>query len=294
MKRQRTGTTIGSVLLGSFTMLTILLLLSVSAAAQEKSSSSLAAEARDPTAPVTAFQIRYDWVKSYYNLADADATIAVVQPVIPFKIGDQPHIARITASHVTNGPDWATLSPAAPPGLGTQSPPYYVPTANKSGFADLALLDLLIYDASWGRWGVGGVAILPTASDPALGSEKYSLGPAFVAIRKQGALQYGALAQGFFSVAGKSDRKNVSMLSLMPFGGLGFGEGWSVGISDMNFNYDLKQDKWTSLPLGARLEKLVSLGKLPVRIYAEAEYNFQDAVVGPRWTYRFAFVPLIR
>ena len=101
------------------------------------------------------------------------------------------------------------------------------------------------------------------------------------------------LSIGYY-VAGKSDRKNVSMLSFMPFGGIGFGEGWSVGISDMNFNYDFKQDKWTSLPLGLRLEKLVSLGKLPVRIYVEAEYNFQDAVVGPRWTHRFAFVPLIR
>ena len=60
---------------------------------------------------------------------------------------------------------------------------------------DLAAVDLMIKSTSWGRQGFGLGAILPTASDPALGSEKWSLGPAYVAITKIGDVQAGFLGQ---------------------------------------------------------------------------------------------------
>jgi hypothetical protein len=60
----------------------------------------------------------------------------------------------------------------------------------------------------------------------------------------------------------------------------------------MNFNYDLESSRWNSLPLGGRIEKFVTIGTLPARIYLEYEHNFQDNDVAPADTIRLAFVPL--
>lgn len=249
----------------------------------------LAAAARDPTASLTAFAIRYDIMTDFYNLPDADQRQIVLQPIIPWKWGDQKHIARVTLPYVTNAPDWGLITEDATGGL----PPNYTPTQNQEGLADTAVLDLLILDTSWGRQGIGGTVILPTASDPALGSEKWSIGPAYVAMLKKDNFQGGFLLQWLFSVAGESDRDDVNTVAFQPFGGFGFSGGWSVQNSEMVFNYDLEEDQWNSLPLGIRLEKLVKIGSLPTRMYVDLEHDFSDNEVGPKNTIRFAFVPLL-
>lgn len=255
----------------------------------EEKGKSLAEQARDPTASVTAFAIRYDYIESFHNLPNADQSQLVLQPIIPWKWGEQKHIARLTASYVTSGPDWGIISDEAANGV----PPNYTPTAKQEGLADIAAVDLLIFDTSWGRQGIGAAIIMPTASDPALGSEKWSIGPAYVAITKFGDVSAGFLAQWLYSVAGEDDRDDINSFSLQPFAGYGFGDGWSVQLSDMNFNYDLKRDRWTSVPLGGRIEKLITIGKLPARVYLEYEHNFKDDDVAPKNTLRLAFVPLL-
>jgi len=256
---------------------------------QEKAEPSLAEQARDPTASVTAFSIRYDMITKFHNLDDADQSQIVLQPVIPWKWGNQKHVSRITLPYVTSAPDWGTLSDDSATGL----PPNYVPSLEQEGLADIAAVDLFIFDTDWGRYGVGPAVILPTASDPALGSEKLSIGPAYVAITKIGEANVGMLAQWLVSVAGESDRDDVNSISLQPFGGIGFGEGWSVQLSDMNFSYDVERSSWNSLPLGARLEKLVTIGDLSARVFVEYEHNFRDSDVAPADTIRIAFVPLL-
>ncbi len=56
---------------------------------------------------------------------------------------------------------------------------------------------------------------------------------------------------------------------------------------------ELPDYRWSSLGLGARLEKLVMLGKYPTRLYGEVEYNFADDAIGPEVTYRFNIAPLL-
>jgi len=49
----------------------LLLMMNATAVAEEKPQ-DLAAQARDPTAPLIAFAIRYDITTSFHNLSDAD------------------------------------------------------------------------------------------------------------------------------------------------------------------------------------------------------------------------------
>jgi len=261
--------------------------------APQEEQADLASQARDPTAPLTAFSIRYDYISDFHNLPGADQQQLVLQPVIPWKWGDSQHIARITAAYITDGPDWALLAPPDEEDYENTLPPGYTPTANKTGLADTALVDVIIKPTSWGRQGFGAGVILPTASDPALGTEKWSIGPAYAAMTKIGKFQGGFLAMWMFSVAGKSDRDNVSSLTIQPFGGFGLKNNWSINMSEMAFNYNLKTSRWTSLPLGFSVEKLIRIGNTPARLFFQYEYNFADNGVAPKNLFRIALVPLL-
>jgi len=186
---------------------------------------------------------------SFYNLEGADQTRIIVQPIIPFKTGKLQHIARITLSYVAAGPDWGILAEQAE---GITPPPNYVPTADKTGLSDLSLFDLLIFPAPWkgGKIAAGISAILPTASDPALGTEKWSIGPAFGGLVQSGKLLAGGIFLANFSVAGKSDRDDVQAMTIQPFGSYGVGNGWSVELTEMMYNYDFNSNRWTAIPLG--------------------------------------------
>ena len=63
--------------------------------------------------------------------------------------------------------------------------------------------------------------------------------------------------------------------------------------AEMMANYNFEAKRWVSLPLGMRIGKLTQIGKLPVRFFADAEYNFADRGVAPRWILRFGIVPLL-
>ena len=258
--------------------------------AQDNKQEDLAAQARDPTASLTAFQIRYDYIASFHGVSDADQGAIVLQPIIPFKIGGVRNIARITMSYVTNAPDFAALGDDIDQ---DPIPPNYIPAEEKSGLADTALLDVVIFDASWGRWGIGPVLSLPTARDDALGTGKWSLGPAAVGITRVDKFMFGLLGMGLFSVAGDSDRQNVSAMSFQPFASYDLGGSWSIGLSELNYTYNFKQDKWAGVPIGGRIEKLVQMGKFPVRLFFDAEYNVMKDDIAPQWTFRFAIVPLL-
>ncbi|KPK09125.1 MAG: hypothetical protein AMS20_01050 [Gemmatimonas sp. SG8_28] len=278
----------------AFASCLLLQLMSTVTQAQEQQAGGqdLAQQARNPTASLTMMQIVAVHNPNFHNLESANQTRFIVQPIIPFKTGKLQHIARITLPYVANAPDWGSLVPGD---SNVALPPNYVPTAEVNGLSDMALFDLLIFPAPFkgGRLAVGVSAMLPTATDPALGTQKWSVGPALGGLVQSGKLLVGGIALANFSVAGNSERENVSAMTLQPFGSYGLGSGWSIELTEMMFNYDFKSKTWATLPLGGRIGKMVTVGKLPIRFYADAEYNFADKGVAPKWTFRFAVVPLL-
>lgn len=66
-------------------------------------------------------------------------------------------------------------------------------------------------------WGVGPTISYPSASDPALGSGKWSAGPTVVALTMPGPWVLGILANNIWSFAGPSDRAPVNQLMAQYF-----------------------------------------------------------------------------
>jgi hypothetical protein len=65
--------------------------------------------------------------------------------------------------------------------------------------------------------GAGPVLLYPTATDDALGTEKFGLGPTAVLLKQEKGWTYGVPANHLWSVAGEGDRADVNATFLQPF-----------------------------------------------------------------------------
>lgn len=232
--------------------------------AETNESQSLDQAANDPTASLMNVQIQNLYLGSYHLLDNVDGNAVLLRSAVPFKTGDLKHIARLTLPFITDSP------------------------SGKTGVGDLVLFDLLVFNKSWGRWGLGPVLLAPTASDDLLGSEKWGLGPAVGFTASQPGFLWGLFNQNIFTIAGNDDRDNVDVSILQPIINYSLPNKWSISGSEMNITYDWNASRWSNLPLGLKLSKLIKFGKQPVQFSGSYEYNFADDAVSPEWTVNLA------
>ena len=221
---------------------------------------SLEQAASDPTASLMSVQIQDIYTGSYHNLDDGSGNAVALRAAVPFQTGSLKHIARATLPMITDSPSGA------------------------EGVSDLVLFDLVVFDQSWGRWGAGPVALLPTASDDRIGAEKWAAGPAIGFTARSGKLMWGLFDQNLFSFAGKGGRDDVNLSILQPIINYSLPGKWSIGTSEINLTYDYEKHEWVALPLGVKLARLVKFGGLPVQFSGAYEYNFDDDDVAAEWT----------
>ena len=79
-------------------------------------------------------------------------------------------------------------------------------------------------------WGVGPAFLIPTATNTYLGTGKFGIGPTAVVLKQANGFTYGALLNQIWSVAGSSDRGNVSQLFVQPFFIYNWKSGAGVGL----------------------------------------------------------------
>jgi hypothetical protein len=123
-------------------------------------------------------------------------------------------------------------------------------------------------------WGAGPAFIFPTNTDDRLGVDKWSAGPAAVALAKPGHWLFGALIQNVWSYAGDSDAPDVNFFSFQYFINYNFESGWYVS-STPTITADWEEDgddRW-KVPFGGGVGKLVRFGKLPVDLKAQGFVN---------------------
>jgi len=224
---------------------------------------SLEQAASDPTASLMSVQVQDIYAGAYHQLYDESGNSILLRSAVPFTTGSLEHIARLTLPIVTDSP------------------------TGESGLSDLVLFDLIKFEKSWGRWGIGPVLLAPTATDAAIGAGKWAIGPALGFVARGEKLMWGLFNQNLFSFAGDSDREDLNVSILQPIVNYSLPDKWSIGTSEMNVTYDWDWDAWTALPLGVKLARLVKFGKLPVQFAGAYEYNFADDYIAPKWTVNF-------
>jgi hypothetical protein len=137
-----------------------------------------------------------------------------------------------------------------------------------------------------GSGGVGPVVLLPTATDDALGSDKWGVGPTVVVLTMSGKWVMGSLFSNVWSFTGSGD-EDINLFTWQYFINYNLPNGWyltSAPIMTANWEAD-SSDKWT-IPVGGGIGKVFRIGKLPININSQAYYNVAKPDYGPDWSIR--------
>ena len=209
-----------------------------------------------------------------FGLGDRDATGTLfnIQPVMPFGI-----------TRSTNVVLRVILPLTSQPGSGD---------ARVNGIGDV-VTTAFFSPAKAGRliWGVGPVFLLPTATNNALGSEKFGIGPSLVVLTQPGRWTIGLLANQVWSTSGASDREDVDSTFVQPFVNYNLGGGLALGaVLEATANWKA-EEHWTA-PLLFTVGKVARLGKRPVNFVVGAGPTVASPEGGPTWRFRFMAVLL--
>ena len=140
-------------------------------------------------------------------------------------------------------------------------------------------------------WSYGFAGILPTTSDTSNGRQQFILGPAVNIGRMTDWGAYGVLASHIIDVIEKRGKKapDTTQTTLQAYFSYDLGRGWQL-ISNPVITYDWEGDSGNklNLPLGGGIAKTFRVGKMPLRLYAEAQYFVANTDrFSTDWMYEF-------
>jgi hypothetical protein len=135
-------------------------------------------------------------------------------------------------------------------------------------------------------WGAGPALLIPTATDDALGTGKFGLGPTVVLLKQSHGWTYGALVNHIWSVVGNDDRENVNSTFLQPFVAYQT-KTLTTFTLNTESSYDWQHSQWT-VPVIGQVSQLVKIGKQPVNFQMGVKYYAEGPSGAPEWGLRFA------
>jgi len=199
---------------------------------------------------------------------DRTQNITNIQPVIPIGLGKKVNLIVRTIIPVINQP------------LGESD--------SKFGMGDIAL-SLFFTARKPGKviWGVGPAIGLATATDPVLGTGKWTAGPSVIMLIQPGKWTLGFVVQNTWSFAGQSDRADVNAFYTNVFITRQIAKGWYVNTSPIiTANWNAESGQQWLVPLGVGLGKIFRIGKLPMN----GQIGYYNYIVapdyGPDWQLR--------
>jgi len=229
------------------------------------SDADLAKQAQNPIASLISlpFQNNTNFKMGPY---DRNQNVLNIQPVIPVNLGAVNLITR-------------TIVPVI------YRPDLVAQTGGTSGIGDINATFFFGPSApATVTWAIGPALYLPTATDDALGSGKWSAGPSVVALAMPSNWVIGVLVSNVWSFAGDEDAADVNSFLLQPIINYNLANQWyltSVPIITANWNA-VEANRWT-VPVGGGFGKIFRIGSQAVNGSFQAFYNVKhpEISVGP-------------
>jgi hypothetical protein len=224
------------------------------------SNNDLSKETENPVTLTITLPLRYEANFSdgpYYATKD---TFELDQAVVPFRLNDDWALITRTKFPAYSQPP-KELGDSWESGLGNGYTTFFLSPIRGEGF----------------YWGAGPVLSYPSATNTALGVNKWGSGPSVAFFSKNGDSPwvFGAVVNNIWSFGGppgSHDRTNSLLIN--PFISFHFGNGWSIGSSP-NITADWLSTPgqvWT-LPVGGGIAKTFRLGSQPVKLAIDSYYN---------------------
>ena len=232
------------------------------------SNEELAKKLQNPVAPLinVPLQNNYNWDVGPEH--DGNVYMMRFQPVIPLPFNK----------------DYAVVSRSILPYISQKN---IAGRTSQSGIGDLeqSFFFTPMHPSEDGlKWGAGPILYLPTASDTALGAEKWGLGPTGVLLKQSGPWTAGFLANQVWSVAGNKGRAEICQTYMKPFGAYTFPDGLTINAT-VEGNYDWRAVKW-SLPLVGGVSKMLTAGGQKLNLGAMLSYD-PEMLAGNKLGLRF-------
>jgi len=219
-------------------------------AQQPAQKESVPAEVINPLAFLMKFTVENDYSPSLWNSRGEENEVQG-EIVIPSEAFAKQNLARIKIFFATSSPD------------GTH------------GLSQSQVVDLILFQRHWGTFGVGATAQLTAQTSDRLGT--VAPGPALGAVVERGKWRYGFLNQNFSS-------DTVAETELQPILAYEFNDKWSAELGDIQYVYDWKKDRVTSIPISAQLNRMLLGEKQSVQLSFKAEYNLKNVAGQTMWT----------
>lgn len=251
----------------------------VIAGAASSMADDLAKQSQNPVGNIISLPVEYWHYGGMPN--DSTADVVIAKPVYPVNLGKYNLINRFIVPYI-----WVDANIGGNDLGGIGVPSTHVSkdglgNIQYQGFFSLAEPGKVIY-------GLGPVLEFPTHSS-SLGSEKWSGGPAALALTMPGNWVVGALVQNMWSYAGPSDAPDVNKFLFQYFINYNLPGGWYLSMTPI-ITADWEKDsgnRWT-IPFGGGFGKLHRFGSQPVDFKLQGYRYVKAPDNGPDWSIMFA------
>ncbi len=248
----------------------MLLVLGLTGEALAEDHADAAAQANNPLANMTAFNIQ-NYVIGELTESNHSANQFWLRYAKPFSVAKTDWLMRASLPINTY--------PTPPNGF------------TETGIGDFNMFAAYLIDTGNPAvsFGLGPQLTVPTATKDELGSEKWSGGFANVLFNASSSkFQYGYLLTWQASFAGDNDRADVNVAAFQPFAFYQLGGGTYLRAAPI-WVYNIDNDDY-SVPLGVGIGHVIKKGKTVYNVFIEPQFSVLDEGPGqPEWQIFFGF-----
>jgi len=212
-------------------------------------------------------------IKNRFNFdrgdEDAFAFELELQPVIPVNLGEWNLINRLIVPLAYQEPAFEDMSYDT----GLRNITY------QAFFSPAAPGDII--------WGIGPTINMPTNTENSLGNDKWSGGPAFIALTMRDAWVTGVLAQQFWDFAGDDDAADVELSTLQYFINYNTPDYYLNTSPTMVYDWEADSDDAWTIPVGGGIGKIFHFGETPVDMRFSSYWNVEAPDSAADWFAEF-------
>lgn len=231
----------------------------------------LAKKLANPVAALISVPLQYNYDENIGPNEQGSKSFLNVQPVIPLSLNQ----------------DWNIIVRTIVPVIEQNDVP--VKGQGESGVGDIVQSFFFSPKELVGGWvlAVGPVGLYPSASDKALGGEKWGAGPTALALKQTGPFTVGVLTNHIESFAGDNDRAEISATFLQPFAAYITKTHTTFGVNTES-TYDWESEQW-AVPVNVTVAQMLKAGPQILQLQLGARYWVDSPDNGPEgWGLRAA------
>jgi hypothetical protein len=248
----------------------LLSLLAGAASAADEQLFELAKKVANPLADLATAPALYNWDGRIGSDETGSSNYVRLQPVLPLHVDESWNVIMRLYMPVIEQQN-------VDPGSGTD---FGLAGVNLSAFVSpraTVARDLTL--------GLGPVVGFP-ASESALGSEAWSLGPTGAIVWQPGPWTFGFLTRQLWSVAPAPGQATINEIYLQPFASYTTPDAWTFGINSESTYY--WTDDEASVPINVTATKLFRLGGAALSVGPGVRYWVKNPDTGAHgWGFRF-------